>query len=195
MFRIKNTGLKSLIVIILVVFFSNTSFSQEFKLDNLKSSFSILGTSSLHDWEEKAESQKGAMSLNMTESILIQNLYIEILSESLKSGKNIMDKNTYKALKTNEYKTITFQFVKSLEASLQKENTYKMKILGDLTIAGVTQRIQLNLNLYLKGNEVNITGEKEIAMTDYNVDPPKALFGTITTGNEITIKFNTVMLK
>jgi polyisoprenoid-binding protein YceI len=195
MFRSKHTGLKSLIAIVLVVFFSNTSFSKEFKLDNHKSSFSIFGTSSLHDWEEKAMDQNGKMSLNSSEGLQIQNLYIEILAESLKSGKNIMDKNTYKALKTDKFKTITFQYVKTLEASLLQEGTYKLKILGDLTIAGFTNSIQLNLKLYLKGNEVNVLGEKEILMTDYNVDPPKALLGTIKTGNEITIKFNTVMLK
>jgi hypothetical protein len=27
-------------------------------------------------------------------------------------------------------------------------------------------------------------------MTDYKVDPPTMFLGTITTGNEITIKFN-----
>lgn len=32
-------------------------------------------------------------------------------------------------------------------------------------------------------------------MTDFNVTPPKALMGTITTGNDITVKFNTVFNK
>jgi polyisoprenoid-binding protein YceI len=195
MFHSKHISFKSLIAILLIVFFSNPSISQEFKLDNLKSSLSIFGTSSLHDWEEQATSLKGLISLNSSESLKIQDLHIEILAESLKSGKNSMDKNTYKALKTKEFKTIRFKFIKTLEVVFLKENTYKMKVLGDLTIAGATQRIQLDFNLHLKGNEVNIIGEKEIAMTDYNVDPPKALLGTITTGNEITIKFNTVLLK
>ena len=47
----------------------------------------------------------------------------------------------------------------------------------------------------LAGNKVTLTGATKLKMTDYKIDPPKALMGTITTGDEITIKFNTVLTK
>ena len=41
-------------------------------------------------------------------------------------------------------------------------------------------------------NKVVLKGEKTFKMTEFKIDPPKALLGTITTGDEITIKFNTI---
>ena len=32
-------------------------------------------------------------------------------------------------------------------------------------------------------------------MTDYKIDPPKALLGTIKTGDDVLIKFNTILKK
>ena len=40
-------------------------------------------------------------------------------------------------------------------------------------------------------NKITLIGEKKFKMTDFKIDPPKALFGTITTGDDITIKFST----
>ena len=37
-----------------------------------------------------------------------------------------------------------------------------------------------------------LEGKKALKMTDYNIEPPKALLGTITTGDDIEVHFNTV---
>jgi hypothetical protein len=44
----------------------------------------------------------------------------------------------------------------------------------------------------IASNMVALEGEKTFNMTDYAIEPPKALFGTITTGDEITIKFKSI---
>ncbi|RIA09130.1 YceI-like domain-containing protein [Flavobacteriaceae bacterium MAR_2010_72] len=193
--RIKLTKFRTAFVLIFLAFSFNVSLSQDFKLNNLKSTLSVFGTSSLHDWEVKATNLKGAITLTTSEELQIQKLYIEVLAESLKSGKNAMDKNTYKALKTVEFKTITFQLAKIQETSKIQDNVFNIKVIGDLTIAGVTKRIPISFKLQLNDNTLILIGEKDLEMTDYGIEPPKALFGTITTGNKISIKFNTVMAK
>ena len=44
-------------------------------------------------------------------------------------------------------------------------------------------------------NMVSLEGEKTFNMTDYGIEPPTALFGTITTGDEVTIKFKSILTK
>jgi polyisoprenoid-binding protein YceI len=193
--RIKPTYFRTAFILILLAFSFNISHSQDYKLNNLKSTLSVFGTSSLHDWEEKATNLKGSMTLPISENLQIQKLFIEVLAESLKSGKNAMDKNTYKALKTDEFKTITFQLTEIQNISMVQDKVFSVKVLGDLTIAGVTKRVPVNFKLHFIDDSIVLIGEKDIEMTDYNIEPPKALFGTITTGNKITIKFNTVMVK
>lgn len=168
-------------------------YSQEYNLNNQASELIVSGTSSLHDWDIKAEQRKGSIVLDLSNKLQIQKLKFEVASESLKSGKGSMDKNTYKALNTKEYKNITFNLVDVKEVSDLGNGNYRIKSNGNLTIAGVTKKISLDFNLQVSTGKIVIKGEKELKMTDFNIDPPKALLGTITTGNEITIKFNIIL--
>ncbi|MCB0855839.1 MAG: YceI family protein, partial [Bacteroidetes bacterium] len=62
---------------------------------------------------------------------------------------------------------------------------------GQLTIAGVTKTITLNADCKVSDNgQITCTGSKKIKMSDYGIDPPTAMFGTIKTGDDLTIVFS-----
>lgn len=175
--------------------FGNTVTAQKFNLVNGESSLSVLGTSSLHDWEVKAEKQTGALNFKNVETGELEKLSIEIQAESLKSGKGSMDKNTYKALNTKDHKTIKFELSEVNKTEQKGPGKFKVATTGDLTIAGVKKAIKLDFDVEVVDNKTTLSGAKKIKMTDFNIDPPKALLGTITTGDDITIEFNTVLTK
>jgi polyisoprenoid-binding protein YceI len=139
-----------------------------------------------------AEEQSGLIEFSDLASADISRLKFSVESESLKSGKSSMDKNTFKALNTDKYKTIDFDFkdVKSIEKL--NENTYTVALNGNLTVSGVTKQVTIGFKLVIDNNLIKLNGEKSILMTDFGIDPPKALLGTIKTGNEITIAFKPV---
>ncbi|MDN3619210.1 YceI family protein [Polaribacter undariae] len=167
--------------------------AQEFSVNTQNSSLLVYGTSNIHDWEIETENQSGVISLETANELQIKKLNFTVEVESLKSGKNGMDKNTYKALDTKNYKTIEFQLVSTEEITDLKDGNFKVKTKGDLKIAGVTKRISLDFNLNINKGTVKLVGEKSLKMTDYKVSPPTALLGTIKTGDEVTIKFNTIL--
>ena len=192
-FRKMNVTILSLLVFF--IFKSGISQAQQFNLNNQESSLIILGTSSLHDWHINVEKQNGKITLKNLENCVIESCNLEVVAESLKSGKSSMDKNTYKALNTSDYKTIVFQLTETKSVLDKGNGLFLVKSLGDLTISGVKKRISLDFILDTAGGKINLTGEKKIKMTDFKIEPPKALFGTITTGDDITIKFSTTYTK
>lgn len=174
--------------IAIVMMFSTLAIAQNFKLDSSTSNLTVFGTSNVHDWEIKAESQQGNLVLNSENDV--KSLQISFEAEGLKSGKSGMDKNTYKALNTKTHKTIEFKYTKTTSIDKKGDNLYRLTILGDLKINGVTKNIPLTIDVQLAGNNVTFTGKKTIKMTDFEVEPPTALLGTIKTGDEVTISFN-----
>lgn len=178
--------------LILFVLASNLVQAQQLSLANSESTLTVLGTSNIHDWHLDAKNQSGSIIFKDLQSCLIEAITLNVEAESLESGKSGMDKNTFKALNTDDYKTISFQLVEVISLTDKGNDVYESKVSGDLSISGTTKRIELNLNINVLESSVKLTGEKIIKMTDFGVEPPKALFGTITTGDQLTIKFSTV---
>ena len=189
-----NTKKPNRVVSMIILFFltSNLISAQQFNLLNGESKLTVLGTSSLHDWHVTAENQSGKIVFKNLETGEIEKCNVEIVAESLKSGKSSMDKNTYKALKTDSYKTISFQLVEVKETVNKGNGKFTVHTQGDLTIAGVKKRVSLDFTTTIADNKITFVGEKKFKMTDFKIDPPKAMFGTITTGDEVTIKFSTI---
>ncbi|MBL7471300.1 YceI family protein [Robertkochia sediminum] len=178
-----------------MLFVGTSVFGQTYTLDNTKSELTIFGTSNIHDWEITVEQQEGKITFNAGETPTVTGMEISIPVESLKSGKSGMDKNTYKAMDTKKHKLVTFTQTGDATLTAAGENTWKVKAKGDLTISGVTKASELEFTLKVANGSLMLNGEKSIDMTAFNVEPPTALLGTITTGKDVTLKFNTVLSK
>ena len=152
----------------------------------------IQGTSNLHDWDETVQTVTGNCSVSWNEdgSFNLDKLYLDMNVNSIKSTEGgIMDRNTYKALKADTHPDIIF----SLENPIKVvSSTNSISAQGLLSIAGVTKPITMEVKVSIQDhNIVSFQGAKAINMTDYGIQPPTALFGTLKTGNAITINFKT----
>lgn len=158
----------------------------EYKL--LGSHVQIAGTSTLHDWTADVTKSNGTAELNFSDGKLtsIEHLTITMETKTIKSKKGAtMDKNMYKALKTDRFPTLNFTLTKVAPVSGNKVNAE-----GKLTIAGITQTVNILATSKSTANgEWVFSGSKALKMTDYQVEPPVVLLGTLKTGNEITITF------
>lgn len=167
----------------------------------------VSGTSSLHDWTVTGAQINGyvkvppqflsAPSLDTLESLTQSHLNPEleaiIPTDSLKSGKKIMDSKMYKALGKGEHPEIRYRLkqIQTLpaEAWPSQEGNWFATV-GDLTVAGVSTEISLPMNIKRTGSQqVLWSGTHKLKMTDFEIPPPTAMLGTLKTGDDVTISF------
>lgn len=163
------------------------------------SDMNIRGTSTMHDWELKATSVTGNCVLNCEGKEIrdIKSFYMEIPTKSLKSvsGSKMMDDKVYTALKSETVQKITFRLEKIISMNATG-NGWDVTAAGNLSIAGVTSDDVMVVHITSDPNGgITLSGVKKLKMLDYHIDPPKAMMGALTTGNEIEIEFKINLTK
>lgn len=187
----------SLIALTLFVFITQISSAQTFNLSNSSSTLKIEGTSNIHDWHIIAGDQQGKLVATIANNQVssFDQLDFSVKAESLKSGKGSMDKNTYKALNTDKYKNIIYKLSKVKSINCTGTGSCKVSTLGSLTISGTTKIIEIVFDVKISDSKIVLSGSKTLNMTDYRVEPPTALLGTITTGENIDVIFKASFIK
>ncbi|HMX05521.1 MAG TPA: YceI family protein [Chitinophagales bacterium] len=152
----------------------------------------INGSSNVHDWEETAQTATGDASVvwNTDGSFVIKSFNLKVSVKSIKSDKgSVMDNKTHDALKADEHPYITFKML-SVKSMTKSGNGWAVKVNGDLTIAGFTKNIDISGMVYVKENgKLYIDVSRALKMTDFKIDPPTALMGTMQVADDITIRF------
>jgi polyisoprenoid-binding protein YceI len=159
-------------------------------------SMTIKGTSNLHNWESNVKEIRSNATINLVDLDLksIQALTVEIPAKTIKSSKgSMMDNKTYDALKADQYPNIYYKLDK-INSLNKRGDGYDINATGSLSLAGVTKKIEMTVRskVIVNGN-VNFTGSSKIKMSNFNIKPPSALMGSVTTGDEVEVIFNVTL--
>jgi len=151
---------------------------------------SIKGTSTLHDWESTVETveAKGTFVLRNNTLSDIRNAVVQIPVKAIKSTKGkLMDNKTWEAFNYEKNPTIKFILTdKKIDPAKGA-----LTATGTLTMAGVTKPVELHIQYkVLPGGEVRISGTHTLLMTDFKMDPPTAMMGTVKVGDEVVVIFD-----
>jgi polyisoprenoid-binding protein YceI len=172
-----------------LVFTATAIQAQDFyKLQPENSKLIVEGTSTVHDWQVETTEFNAETVLKINGENVSQVTHVEFTSpaESLKSGKKLMDTKMQEALKIKSHPEIKF--------SLKGEKVIsgeKATIPGLLTIAGKTKEVNVTVDFDAQNpQKFTVTGQVPLKMTEWNIDPPTAMMGTIKTGDEVLVKFD-----
>lgn len=185
----KAKNILSIILISLFVLPIASIAQKNYKSTSL-STLSVYGTSTLHDWHMKLDHLNCTAQFTVNDSKLesIDGFNFSCNSKGLKSGKNRMDDLAWEALKADAHPKIIASF-HSLKLFTPDEISFKAIVMSNVTIAGVTILTPIAVKGEYHGDKIKVVGNKEINMSDYNMEPPTAMMGTIKTGDKITIAF------
>jgi polyisoprenoid-binding protein YceI len=153
-----------------------------------KPELKVMGGSTLHDWEMVASTASGKAQITLDNQNIqaISLAEVTMKTTALKSGKDQMDEIAYKALKAEKNPNISFKLI-----SFKSLGGNRSSVTGNLTIAGTTKPVTFEMQSLVKGQIVELKGETTFKMTDFQVTPPTAMFGTIKTDDNIKISFKT----
>ena len=160
----------------------------------------LSGTSTLHNWTMEAKAFSGEAQFDFTppngdQLSSIKSLTFTLAVRDLKSGEKGLDKNAYKSLKTGDYKDIYYKLI-SAKVLSGKGNKYLLKTHGNLSIAGVTKEVDMDVYCTVnKDASITCTGSEKLEMTDYKVKPPTFMLGAMKTGDAISLDFRLVYKK
>lgn len=161
-----------------------------YKLQSDNSKLIIEGTSSIHDWEMKADDFKAETWLKMDDNSISEISKVEFSTpvSGLKSGKNIMDNKAHDALKEKKFPEIKFALNKNNNVNISAS---KVSLTGLLTMAGKSKEVKLTADLNVENQQkFLVSGSVPIKMSDFGIDPPTAMMGAMKTGDEVVVKFS-----
>jgi len=166
-----------------------------------KAKVTIEGTSNVHDWTATSTTVRVARAQIATNAKgdgfwdaivkpgVIESFEVVIPVATLTSPRSGLDKNMYKALKSDQHKEITFR----LKALTPKAAAGAFTAAGVLRVAGVERDVTLDITLGRSGQHLIVRGSTDLLMTDFGIDPPRALLGTVRSSPHVTITFETVV--
>jgi hypothetical protein len=155
----------------------------------------VTGTSTLHDWEMKSENASSEVTFIINEEGQpddIESVIFRLRTNTLKSDKSGLDRRAYEAMNAGSHPEIIFR-TNGNNNMEQKGDSYRINSSGELTVAGVTRKISVNATC-VNGDDRKLvcSGSQMLKMSDFNIEPPVMMLGTLRTGDEITITYNIV---
>ena len=153
----------------------------------------VLGSSNVHDWVMTSTTMQsqGDFTVNGDKLQALHSLSFRLAVKSLHSEHASMDDRTYKSVNASKYPDISYKLTSAV-VTPGGAGKYLVKTKGNLTIAGATQPISMEVTATVANNVITCSGEKKIQLTDYGIKPPTFMLGSMKVANDLTIQFNLV---
>lgn len=188
----RTIGIMVFVLAMALPFVMNAQIVYEVKSHSL----TIEGTSNLHDWTADVEDVKGTFNIKVENGKIVDvpNLAIKVDATSLKGSRgNIMNSKINEALNSKKHPEITFR-MNRVNSITENPGSYRLSTSGILNVSGVNRNVTLNaVGRILPGGDIEFSGTTKLKMSDFNVSPPTAMFGALTTGDEITLNYKVVV--
>ena len=177
--------IKNYFSIIIILLYTTTAFAQEIKLKKLyadknKSNITYAMNHPLHAWTGISNDMLSVILLD-TSNMEINELAVVVKIASFDSKNSNRDSNTIEVTEALKYPNV------SLSSNSIKQANDRLTVKGTLKFHGVSKEIIFDAEKKIIKDEIKVTGNFEILMTDFKIKPPKLL--GIETDKDIKLSF------
>ena len=191
----------------LIVFFSGPEIKAqevtEYVISNELSTLLFNGDASVNDFSVTAENIQGSVRfISEGEEIAPGSIdsaakgQVTIPVKSMKGGNFLFNRDMYSALNAKEYPNIRFTLadLNALQVDTLSNESSAFEATGDLTISGATREITFTvITSSGKDNQLQVEGNTNLLMSDFDIQPPKKVFGALKVEDKVEITFNIVL--
>lgn len=158
----------------------------------------LYGEANIKSWDAAITEVNGSLTLQNMETITAENLTAEAFKnitltipvEQIEAESGGLTSNIHKYLKGDDYPNITFELNNVTNITEQADGSLLINATGVITAAGAENPVEMQVTANVNNNGIQFTGEQQLLMTDFGIDPPTAVFGTIRSRDEIRIEFD-----
>ena len=123
----------------------------------------------------------------------VKRVEIAIPVSALECGNATMNDHLRKALRAAESPVIRYRLA-SHQVTARGESTGAVQMSGQLSIAGKENPASIAATLErLPGGALRVKGSEPLKMTDFGVQPPKLMMGTLKVHDPVTVHFDVVL--
>lgn len=158
------------------------------------SKVTVSGTSTLHDWHVEGPRIEGRVTVSAAflagETADAPTVEARIPVTSLRSGKKKMDELMHDALAAAAHPAIEYRLTAATLTGGAGGGKLEIATRGRLTIAGETREVPMAVEVTRQADgRLLVRGSVPLTMTDFGVEPPTAMLGTVRSGDRVTVGF------
>ncbi len=179
--------LASLLCLLGILGTVETSTGQEiYQIDTSESKIWVEGSSTLKDWTAVVNDWEG--TITTTAEGTIESVDISLIVKSMEGGRGPdMNAKIFKALKDESHPKITFK-----GAGASATDGADLAVKGTFAMAGKSKDITVGATGSL---DQGLKGSYALKLSDFDIDPPTALFGAIVTYDDVKIVYELTLIK
>jgi polyisoprenoid-binding protein YceI len=121
----------------------------------------------------------------------VRAVRVRVQSEKMECGNGTMNEHMKKALKVETNPTIEFKLV-GYDVSRSADGVAGT-LTGTLSLGGVQKSVAIPAVAKNEAGVLHVTGEYPLKMTEYDLKPPKLMFGRIKVGETVTVHFDLLL--
>lgn len=163
------------------------------------SAMSVEGGSTLHDWSCPIESLSGSLDIDTAQTTDgapvsgVSGTQVAVPVDAIQCDKDTMNEKLRAALQMNSYPEVYFSLADAQVSPLPDSGAtwFNVDATGELILAGERRQIEIPVQgETLDNGNLRLTGSHTIRLSDYDIERPSAMLGTITVSEEVTVHFD-----
>jgi polyisoprenoid-binding protein YceI len=164
-----------------------TGSSTMHAFESTASKLNVVFTHEPATWESALPRGEALEKLIRDHGVTAIALAVEV--NGMKSGKDGLDKNMYKALQAEKHPEITFALDDYQVAEGAKPGEMAIEAKGKVTVAGVASDVKMKATAAREGDAVRLRGDVPLLMTQFGIKPPTMMMGALKTADQVVIHY------